>query len=304
MRQFASGPELDRPAIAFRPHRFEPRVVSRPPTVFMTPKAYSDMYLLVDEYSEEIGWLGLVDRKGKDFLIHEIFLPKQSCSGAHTELDPNGQLDIYNELCKRPDGQKLAEEHLRFWGHSHVWAAPEPSPRDMDQMREFKEAEADYFIRGILNKRGQMKFAVFYFDLGIAILDVPWMVLFDITSKRRRFWKKEIKDKVTEDSFGTTRYWDHNKGVLSPTSELHQEVQDVEPDATGDGLDDDALAYDDIDDEEDYEEDDEEIDADDDEDLEIDDDTEFDDILVEDEAEILEDQDVDGIVPMPHRKGV
>ena len=194
--------DIDSAATPFRPHHFKTEVEMKTPVIYVGYKAYNDMYMLVDICDIEIGWMGIVDvmPNGHDLRISRIMLPKQECSSATTNLEAEALGEIGQALLKQPSGTELYNK-LRFWGHSHVSMDVGPSGQDNDQMEMFKENGCDYFVRGIMNKRGKMKFDVFYYERQTVILDVPWTIYFPIDGKKRKFWEDQIKNKVERISY-------------------------------------------------------------------------------------------------------
>jgi hypothetical protein len=181
------------PAIPFCPHGFKTEIIiGYNPVIFITPDVLSDMFILVDESPIEIGWMGMIKKLPRgNFLIEKIILPEQTCSSIETSLDPDSIGKLANSLLRQKNG---TEEYakLRFWGHSHVEMDIDPSPADNDQIEQFRKNGCDYFIRGILNRKGQMQFSVFYFNLGVAIMDAPWAIHAPMDLRKRSHWRKQI----------------------------------------------------------------------------------------------------------------
>lgn len=208
--------------LPFMPHAFNTSLNGRSPVVLFTPKALNDMYILVDESPEEIGWLGLVEPLGQNFVVHEIFLPKQEVSVACTEFSTDGIMNVYSQLMRRRDGAKLTNS-LRFWGHSHHTMGTDPSGQDDQQMEEFKENGCDYFIRAILNKEGKISISIFFYALNISLIDIPWSVLHQFSSRDLASWKREIKKKVAEKTYpkSTAPNYYYSGGPLPPGAYGH-----------------------------------------------------------------------------------
>lgn len=184
----------------FVPHEFVPKVelVEGLPRVLVSREAYEDMFLLVEESHQEVGWLGTVRRMGRDFLIEEVFLFDQEVTAATCEITPDGLASMAQELIEsRPDGMDVVNR-LCFWGHSHVNMGTSPSGQDETQLRELASNAGEFFIRGILNKGGRMEFTVALISLGIVVRDAGWELYEPADEIRRARWQREIAAKVRE----------------------------------------------------------------------------------------------------------
>jgi hypothetical protein len=183
----------------FLPHEFKNTVefVAGTPRVFLTRDAYEDMFILVDECcSKEVGWVGTVDRVGRDYLIREVFLVAQEVHATTCEITPDGLAEFAAEILPLR-GIEVANA-IRFWGHSHVNMGTSPSGQDDAQLRELAASCGDFFVRGILNKSGRMEFAIVLHDLGVVVRDVTWELWEPADEQRRARWQAEIAAKVRE----------------------------------------------------------------------------------------------------------
>lgn len=178
----------------FIPHEFK-TTVQGVPKIYISDKAYHDMWFMVDEVSDEVGWLGTVKQDNfLTFCIEEVFLVEQEVTAAMTELDETGMAKLAEELMKRPNDD--AYNRLRFWGHSHVRMDVQPSGQDNKQMELFEKNGCEFFIRGIFNKLGKAKFDVYYFKHGMIFEDCTWEMVKMKDDPRRKHWQEQIKDKV------------------------------------------------------------------------------------------------------------
>lgn len=188
----------------FIQHEFSTRVEMSggSPRILVSREAYEDMFVLVDECKQEVGWLGSVDRIGSDFLVKEVFLFDQEVHGATCELTPDGLAAFATEiLSSRRDGMEVANS-LRFWGHSHVNMGTSPSGQDESQLRELANSCGDFFVRAILNKNGRMEFTIIMVSIGVVIHDAAWELYEPQADEvRRQKWQAEIASKVKEKTF-------------------------------------------------------------------------------------------------------
>jgi hypothetical protein len=190
------------PARLFVPHNFENKVTfidRQPPMVYLTRDVFSRMWHFVDIANMEVGWLGSVQKtQYGNYLIDEVFLLEQEVSSAQTEMSAGGIAELAQELIStRADGMEVANR-IRFWGHSHVRMATTASGQDDAQMREFRQDECPWFVRGILNKLGRMQFDIYLWDIGVQIADAPWAIYDErVDPSRRAEIEAEYAAKVT-----------------------------------------------------------------------------------------------------------
>ena len=133
------------------------------PTVYYSQEAWLIIQHIIKVSTGEIGWLGLVEKYNDYFIIREIFIPEQIVTAVTTEIEPEALLKLTMELLEEGKDTSM----LRYWGHSHVNMPVRPSGRDEAQIEDYLE-HADWFIRGIYNKKGAAK---------VDVYDVPGDVL-------------------------------------------------------------------------------------------------------------------------------
>lgn len=126
------------------------------PHVFYSTVAWQKIWHTVNTCSEEVGWLGTVEKVGNNYLIEDIWVPEQEVTGGTTEIEA----DAMAALALHLEENGIDSSKLRYWGHSHVNMAVSPSGQDENQTAEYLE-HVDWFIRGIYNKKGDTKVDVF-----------------------------------------------------------------------------------------------------------------------------------------------
>lgn len=188
------------PARLFMPHNFANKVelIDYPPMVYMTREVFSRMWHFVDIADKEVSWLGTVRQtQYGNFLIEEVFLLEQEVSATQTEISEDGIARLAQELIDtRQDGVDVVNR-IRFWGHSHVQMDTSPSGQDENQMQHFQQ-DCAWFVRGILNKLGCMRFDIFLWDIGVRITDVSWAIYDEFVDRSRRAEiEADFKTKVT-----------------------------------------------------------------------------------------------------------
>ena len=167
------------------------------PKVLVSTSALERMWHIVDLSAHEVGWLGTVRRMGPNFLIEEVFLFEQEVSATTTEISPDGLAAVATEIISsREDGMEVVNA-LRFWGHSHVHMAVSPSAQDEAQMSLFRENGCDFYIRGIFNKKGEVRFDIFLFSAGLVIRQAEWEEYRPADPGLREAIRAELAEKVS-----------------------------------------------------------------------------------------------------------
>ncbi|MFA6407795.1 MAG: hypothetical protein WCV80_03770 [Candidatus Paceibacterota bacterium] len=170
--------------------------------IILTREVCQKMFYIVDESPQEVSWLGSVTRHNMEFLIDEIFIFEQKVHSSETRLDEEAVGKFFTELLQRNDGIGKSNR-IRAWMHSHVIGSTSPSGTygpgnygDLAQMHSFGQG-ADYFIMGIANKSGELRFDIYFYTLGIKIEDVPWEIVEEENTELHNAIKEELKSKVT-----------------------------------------------------------------------------------------------------------
>lgn len=126
------------------------------PRVLYKPEVWAEIQYYVAQQRLEVGWLGMVEKVGNDYLITEVYLPEQVVHAAETDISADAMTKIAMEIL---DAGKCSSQ-LYYWGHSHVNMQVSPSVQDEEQIDEFLKA-CPLFIRGIYNKLGDSKVDVY-----------------------------------------------------------------------------------------------------------------------------------------------
>lgn len=118
---------------------------------------------------EEVSGLGLVEpiyRSGNivGFEVVEVFILRQECNSATTELDP----DAIAELMIRLEREGRSDQ-LRLWWHSHANAGVFWSPTDKENIRRLNAD--DFIVSIVVNKAWDIKARVDFFSPIVVTLD-------------------------------------------------------------------------------------------------------------------------------------
>lgn len=87
------------------------------PKILITEEAAKDMWYIVDECSEEVGWMARATMtKEHNILVDKIYLLHQGVHATTTELTEEGLTKLAEELLASPDGTK-EWNNVRAWFH-------------------------------------------------------------------------------------------------------------------------------------------------------------------------------------------
>lgn len=187
----------------FKPHDF--KVTIKPLKsewhkyrIIISPIAFRKMALYVDKVSTEVGWMGFVTRpKDHLFMVEDVTLLPQGAHAATTEISEEGLHELVAPMMETESGIEQYEK-MKLWSHSHVNMGVSPSGQDDKQALSFGgKGGHDWFIRSIHNKKGDMKFDLYMFNIGVMIEDVPWQIGYEIANDNlNETIDAEIKEKV------------------------------------------------------------------------------------------------------------
>lgn len=169
------------------------------PTITISRKAIRKMDYIIDNVDTEVGWMGTVEeRVGEDgapnYYITDIFVPKQDVAATTCEMQSDGRTQLTMDILQKygdEEGEKIVNA-LKFWGHSHVNMGVSPSSKDNEMILDFKTR--DWFIRGIFNKKGDMKLDVYNFKQNIKYLDITPTIETDLTDEEKNELDNIIKN--------------------------------------------------------------------------------------------------------------
>lgn len=169
------------------------------PTIYFTREAWVKQCHLVDKCTQEVGWFAMVehDPEKNDFTITELVIPNQEVTAAETNIGKENLADAAMELINA--GKDTSKMYA--WFHSHVNMGVGPSAQDEYQVEDFlddlmDQPEVPAFIRGIQNKKGDLKLDVYYVQHGVAYQNVEFYVIHDDDPQWLLDIETEVKNKV------------------------------------------------------------------------------------------------------------
>lgn len=170
-----------------------PPAAKKAPKVFYAVGVLEQIKYIVDNSPKEVGWWGTVEKMDNgDYLITEIFVPKQTVSGSETDITPEAMAELAMQLIN--EGKDTGT--LYYWGHSHVNMGVGPSGQDEAQVKAFL-LDCPLFIREIRNKSNLSKVDVYDVEAGVVYqcVDTKYYTLNSETAEKIDGWlKNNVKD--------------------------------------------------------------------------------------------------------------
>ena len=174
------------------------------PVIYFTRETWIKQCHLIDKCTQEVGWFAMVehDAVNNSFTITELVIPKQEVTASETNIDKEDMANTAIALIEQ--GKDTSKMYA--WFHSHVNMAVSPSTQDEYQIEKYLEdlidqPEIPAFIRGIQNKKGELKLDVYYIQHGIAYQNVKSYVLYDDDPQWKTDIDAEILAKVTKKQY-------------------------------------------------------------------------------------------------------
>lgn len=127
-------------------------------TVYYTEEAWAKQKALVDNYSSEIAWHGIVkkidnpDVEENEYVIKDILVYPQKVSGVTVNTDEEKLMEWMMKIDAEDEERFNA---MKMQGHSHVNMSTSPSNVDLETYRDFlvKLKKDQFYIFMIWNKK-------------------------------------------------------------------------------------------------------------------------------------------------------
>ena len=195
------------------------------PIVYFTPEVFATMEHIVNKSPLEVGWMCLVQKITEEsYIIDRVIIPEQEVSAAETDINHDALAKVYLELVEEGEDPS----RMYAWFHSHVNMGVSPSPQDENQISEFLET-CPIFIRGIMNKAGDMKIDVYFREHSIAYTCVKTDVLYPpLSNDEQNNLNILLLNKVKKKPLNSYYYYPpvrntpHNRQVI-----LHEEENNI-----------------------------------------------------------------------------
>jgi len=183
------------------------------PVVFVLPETYQKMQHIVDKCALEVGWFCSVEKLSEsDYLLKEVFLPEQEVTAVETDISASALATAFSEAMSAD----ICPSTIYAWFHSHVNMDCRPSGQDEKQVEEFLTT-CPVFIRGIMNKRGEIKVDLYLRDEGIAYNCVEVRTYYPpISLDVIADLNKQISEKVKRQAYSVPNYKNKRPNFVSP----------------------------------------------------------------------------------------
>lgn len=159
--------------------------------ITITKKAMEKSKALVAAFDVEVGWFGFVTKDGAGLTIRDIYAPKhQIVSSATVSIEEEGDSALidFEDKCRAEYGKGAALS----WFHSHVNMGVSPSGTDETQLKKFK-GDHEYYIRVIMNKRGEISVALAVFGYVVDVKDIKIE-----EDNQYKAWADDVKKQIMD----------------------------------------------------------------------------------------------------------
>jgi len=161
--------------------------------VWMDPAAHEKLWAWTRMAKGEVSMLGLVEEIEGQPCISDLFLVKQTCTPASTDMDQGDVAKLMVELAAKDQS-----DQLRAWVHSHGTLDVFWSTQDDSTIEDL--AGDPYLVSVVVNKAGKVKARVDLFKpVRVTVDEVPVEVLIPDMGLESHC-ENEFKDKVTEEA--------------------------------------------------------------------------------------------------------
>jgi hypothetical protein len=160
--------------------------------VFITPEAKQRLDLYTEIATGEISGLGRARVHAGNIFIEDVYLLKQSCTSADTELDPEDVAAFLGEVI----ASEIPPEEIKVWWHSHAGMSCFWSGTDEKTAQCFANG---WMLSLVVNKKKEYKCRLDVYDPVHLTADSLELVIAypEAAAELRRAVEAEVKEKVT-----------------------------------------------------------------------------------------------------------
>lgn len=170
-----------------------------PVKVFIEKHAWAKMHGWCKAAQSEVSGWGVVykDEDG-NFVVYDVFLPKQQCSSGYTDIDDDAAARL--RFKKYRGGKGIPMDHWRFWWHTHYNFGTFWSGTDNNTVRTLltKNGTAkaqEFLISLVINQAGHwLCRADYLYPTHMTVDQIQvWLLPNSKKQKRKRNFKSDIK---------------------------------------------------------------------------------------------------------------
>lgn len=176
--------------------------------LYIDPTSLKKIQYWADAADGEVSGLGIVEVENGRYVVRDVFILEQECSGADTELKPEAISKLITDIIKA--GKDPAK--LKFWWHSHVNMSVFWSGTD-DECAETLSTE--YAFSLVVNKAKERRVRLdLYKPFRITVDHLRIVELSSDDEELKKSCEKDVKDKVKSKSYGWngTEDWRKTRG--------------------------------------------------------------------------------------------
>ena len=161
--------------------------------IYIKQRCWEKMFGWCRAANSEVSGLGLVSLKNGKLTVKEVFLLKQTCTAAHTELDKGAIGELQYRLKKR----NIPQTELRFWWHTHYNFQAFWSGTDDENARTMFGPKAEWGLSMVINQSGEYRCRLdVMHPFGFTMDDLTVFAHNPNSMGSIRRSKKEVKKKV------------------------------------------------------------------------------------------------------------
>jgi len=193
------------------------------PIVVISGALYTKLKFMASQYPTEVGYMGILN----DEKIIDVWMPTQTCNAAHVSFD----MEDYNSQIADLTTEYHPNDVSTIWIHTHPGSSATPSATDEETFSEDFCSEVTLMIIFAADTDEYCRVA-FRASTGQSIqqvckIKVDWDLLDEPLTQGNEphDWLQEAKERVTQESFKTTK---KNTSFSKHKSQKEIEVEEEE----------------------------------------------------------------------------
>lgn len=169
-------------------------------------EVYKQLVAYIRCADTEVSGMGLVELANRNVTVTRIFLPKQECTGSHTEFK-RGEVANIMATVKKDGGDP---SNLRFWWHSHHTLSAFFSGLDEATIEDFGDIGFDYLVSLVGNIHGDFQARIDLFKPIRLTVNLEIEIVPEFSKAFISEIKNEIKAKVFRKTLEQFNIYDYD----------------------------------------------------------------------------------------------